>query len=309
MGGSRGVRIGFDSAERRLYVLLPAEELGHAPTGAYVELDVSLKSHDSGRVLEISTTSTKYFREFHRLATLLTEEFERDGQSSSGAFAAAVEAWQDLVSERSILTQEQQTGLAGELLVLSALVDRNGPSAVDAWVGRDPTIPNRHDFRIQDLDLEIKCTRGTSRKHFVHGLQQLVPAPGHRLFVLSFRLEPAGALSGRSLAEQVSLLRSKLSPDTDNRRTFDRKLASMQYREVDARYYSERLSLADRPVLVPVNDFCPRIIRELLIEGLTSEVAMRIDQVTYQVNLEGLGFDDTSLEFLSVLPDIRIDFE
>lgn len=309
MGGNRGVRIGFEPHQGCLYVRLPADEDAELPTGAFSELQLSLRLEETGKALEVATRTSRLFPEFHRLASLLAEEFERVGQTASGAFTAAIMGWQGLVSRRSILSDEEQCGLLGELLLLESLVRNRGPAAVVSWIGRSVSGDARHDFRIGNIDLEVKATRSLARRHFVQGLQQLVPAREHALFVMSVRLEPAGALGGRALPTQVEIIRKLLFNAHSSLEIFERKLASSRYSDEDAPLYLERMILADPPRLIPVDDDCPRITPDLLKDQLKPGLPNRIDRVSYQIDLEGLGHAPGSVSYDAVLGSIELSTE
>jgi hypothetical protein len=305
MGGSRGVQFGKDVIDGRLFVRMPAEAGEMAPSTAYADLQVEIRSVGTQNFLEVSTTSERIFREFHRFATLVTEAYERADATASAAFLSAIDGWQELVAEKNILTRDQQTGLMGELLLLQALVALHGLDAHESWIGRDPALPARHDFRVGSIDVEVKTTRSTLRRHFIHGINQLVPAEGHALYILSIRVEAAGAHSGRSLVDQVLLLREGLG-EGRFREQFEQRLRACQFKDADSHFYREPLILADSPRLVHVNDVCPRITPQILESELGPAVLSRIDNVTYQVDLEGLGYAHGSVQFMQVLGPLEV---
>jgi hypothetical protein len=305
MGGSRGVQFGRDTLDERLFVRLPAQTGETAPTTSFADLRVEVRLVDAKYFLEVSTAAGRIFREFHRFATLVTEAYERADATASEAFLTAIEGWQELVAEKNILTPDQQTGLMGELLLLRALVELHGLDAHESWIGRDPALPARHDFRIGSIDLEVKTTRSTLRRHFIHGMSQLVAAEGHALYILSIRLEAAGARSGLSLADLVHLLREELGQGKFRQR-FEQRLRASQYNDADSHHYQEPVIVADSPRLVPVNDICPRITPQVLESELGLTVLSRIDDVTYRIDVEGMGCKQASYEFMKALGPLEI---
>lgn len=305
MGGSRGVTIGFEPAASHLYVRLPTPS-DEAPRDAFAGLNVQVRQVDKSFVLEIGTECVGMFREFHRFAGLLTEDFEDPSQTAIGAFEKAIERWREFTARRELLTPEQQTGLYGELLLLDAAIRLMGPASINSWIGSDPRLPARHDFRMHAVDIEVKTTRSRERCHFVHGLEQLQPAPNHRLYILSIRTEPAGTGEGVSLADLVVRVRDQLKKDTNHSRTFELKLSTAGYLDADASFYSERLSLADSPRVIPVNEDCPRLTPGTLGKVLPSTIARRIEQVSYRIDLEGLGFEQGSTDYDKVFMGMRL---
>lgn len=305
MGGSRGVVFGRDAFDGRLFVRMPAQIGEIAPSTAYADLQVEVRLVGSQYFLEISTTADRIFREFHRFATLVTEAYERTGTTAPAAFLSAIDGWQELVAEKDILTREQQSGLMGELLLLQALVELHGLDAHESWIGRDPGLPARHDFRIGPIDVEVKTTRSTLRRHFINGVNQLVSVEGHDLYIFSVRVEAAGARSGRSLADQVFLLREGLG-EGKFRERFEQRLKASRFKDADSDFYRESLVVADSPRLVPVNNACPRITPQILESELGRSVLSRIDNVTYQVDVEGMGYAQGSAEFMRVLGALEV---
>jgi hypothetical protein len=52
---------------------------------------------------------------------------------------------------------------------------------------------------------------------------------------------------------------------------------------------------------VPVNAACPRITSDVLVAAL-GEITSRIDEVSYTVSLENLGWPEGAQEFDAVVP-------
>lgn len=289
MGGSREVLIGFAPDTSRLFLRLPLEADAKVPPSPYVELKVEPRVDGGKRVLEVYTQTAHLFQEFHRFAGLMTEEFEHAKQTAVNAFLVVVKRWRELTTKRDILTEEEQLGLMGELVVLEALIRRNGVTAIESWTGRAEK-PERHDFRIENIDIEVKATRSSQRNHIIHGLRQLEPSGGHRLFVVSLRFEAAGMNNGRSLAEYIQVVRNGVASSRDKSDQFEEKLLAARYRNDDAAHYQERLILADEPIAIAVDDNIPRLDTSVIQNAIGPSLASRIDNdVTYRINVEGLG--------------------
>jgi hypothetical protein len=290
MGGTRAVLIGFDPSGARLFLRMPLDNDAQVPASPYAELRVEARTDGRDTVLEIYTASSHLFKEFHRLAGLRTEEFERGGQTAVGALSAVVKRWRELTTKRGLLSAEEQLGLVGELAVLEGLSRRHGPSVVSSWTGRMPSFPERHDFRVGQVDLEVKATRMSRRQHIIHGLRQLKPSSGYRLFLISLRFESAGMGNGASLCDRVRIVRKTLSGNRAAREEFETKLRAADYSDLDEAHYQERLILADPPVIIAVDEKCPRLIPETVRDAIGLERANRIgDDVTYRIDVEGLG--------------------
>lgn len=308
MGGSRGAVVGYEPQAQRLFVRLVSEAGPLTAASPYAELHVEARQEGGKPVMEVFTTAPHLFKEFHRFAGLLTEEYERPSLTAADAFSAVVERWRELTLRRDLLSADEQIGLAGELAVLAALAGKEGPQSIAAWTGRIPGGPERHDFRIGTVDLEVKSTRSSKRQHVIHGLRQLEPSAGHTLFVVSLRFESAGLGSGLALGERVSQVRELLRVRPASAREFEEKLVAARYDDRDQPHYDERTILADTPMLIPVDDAFPRLVPASLRVALGDHLAARIAyDVTYRIDVEGLGTAVTSSQRAMSLGLSRMD--
>jgi hypothetical protein len=302
MGGKKGVQLGYAAETRRIFVRLPVVPGTPTPPQLYAELNLRIIHTDRGPMLEISSGATDLQREFHRFAGLLTEDFEKPGRTALEAFATATERWRELTTRREGMSTEQQVGLWGELYFLRALVAGELKGlAVEAWTGRGDSVSDRHDFRFAGIDVEVKTTRRSTRQHVIHGLTQLLPSIGHDLYLISLRLDAAGAGTGASLSDLVFMVRSALGENQAARKCFEDKLKWAKYVEADAAFYVERFKVADSPMLVPITSPFPRIIPSAIAHEVPAQLVNRISDVSYRVDLEGLGFAYGTPEFAQVM--------
>lgn len=306
MGGTKKVLIGYDQVDSRMYVRLPTAHGTIAPVTKLAELQVAVREEGSVAALEISTRSPAFFREFHRFAGLLTEVFETPRQNAVQAFQLALERWQEFAANRRVLTPEQQLGLLGELLLLEGIIEHRGPDGIETWTGRDPRLAERHDFRLPSADIEVKSTRGASREHFIHGLQQLVPVSDRLLYLLSLRFEAAGLGPGTSLRDQVESVRATLAQHPTPAASLSTRLQAAGFDDADAYLYADRFRLADSPRLIAVDDYCPRIVPSMIARAMPPSLAARIANVTYSLDLDGLGVSQGSPEYGEILGGIKI---
>lgn len=251
-------------------------------------------SADGIRALELSVAEPQLFRPFFLFATDVAPRLT-DGEPAALAVTRALDEWRTLLRQDGLLSEERQQGLYGELWVLSRLIAA-GEDAVAAWTG---PLAAAHDFRLHGRDIEVKTTRSARRVHLVNGLSQLTPAPDAPLFLLSLRVEDAGE-GGRSLAEAVEA--AALALAEPRRPVFWELVERSGYRPDDAHRYLIRWRLADPPRLVPVDDRCPRLTRKALGELPAFFRATRILDVSYQIDVDGMGVPDGSDEFLQIIP-------
>ena len=71
--------------------------------------------------------------------------------------------------------------------------------------------------------------------------------------------------------------------------TFDRSLEAVGYSDSDAPVYVREWIPRETPTIVPVDADFPAITTELLQRSLGRLMA-RVEQVDYEVNLDGIGF-------------------
>jgi len=250
------------------------------------------------RQIEVATATSDLFRNFYLLLADVAFDVVERAVDVRTALSASLARWFALLRETVVLTEERQAGLFGELWLLRRLIDAMGTSAVDAWTGY---ARQSHDFRLANVELEVKTTASARRIHTVNGISQLAASPNCALHIVSLRLVDAGS-GGETLPDIVSAVRTRLDADPNALQVFNMGLAAAEYREVDAPHYPRRRKLADLAVLVPVEDGCPRLTRKVLDTVPIRYATDRVVAVTYDVDLTGLGFVDGTPEFHAVLP-------
>lgn len=257
---------------------------------------------DRRRCLELSVAAAPLFRSFYQLLADLTARI-LDGAPVGSAAQAVLADWRALLQQAAALSDEQQAGLFGEVWLLRRLIGTRGPDAVTAWTG---PLHAAHDFRTAEGDVEVKTTYGARRVHVINGLSQLTPVEDVPLYLLSLRLQDAGQ-GGHSLPEAVAEVRDLLTATPVHSTHFEQALERAGYRDEDADLYPARRRLADAAVLVPIVDGSPRLSRAALGELPPTYAAERIVEVTYRVDVEGLGWPDGSPEFLTVIATSDVD--
>jgi hypothetical protein len=306
IGGTRNLRIAYIPGEEALALLLPLNAEIEVPPSLFAEIDTVVRYEKGQPIFQVSVSRKELFPAFHQLAVLIARKFESPQATALGAFQEAVDSWQALVQRKPLLSEEQQLGLFGELAVLEALILRDGLKALECWTAYAQDKSERHDFRIGTTEIEVKSTRSRKRLHVIHGLTQMVESPGRQLYVLSLKFEHGGN-SGRSLSDRVNDVRKRLKPDASYNQLFEEKLLSANYRDSDSTHYSAKLITADYPHLIAVDDQFPRITESLLANGLGTKLISRIGEVTYRVDLDGLGWAPSMAEYQALLGVITIE--
>lgn len=261
------------------------------------EIDIALILTPAGQVIEIKTGLPILFQEIYSFFVSVSDKIQLDNFNPFAAVNETLEGWRELLKTRAILSEETQLGLRGELQLLRRLILVIGDRALDAWTGPQN---QPHDFRVGELELEVKATCGAIHAHIINGLGQLEASPGHRLYVYSIRLAPAGAMAGTTLPDDIENTRLALGLMAQGR--FEKVIRDrFGYRKEHAGLYTGRLQLADKACLIPVDELCPRLSAPLLA---SVPHRARISDVRYRANFEGLGFPEGSREFHAIISSI-----
>ena len=211
----------------------------------------------------------------------IADRLQLNSHDFSRAVSGALHAWEALLAPKNVLSEERQTGLYGELLVLRELLKGMLPTlAIASWRGPGA---EEHDFGLQDFDLEVKATTTEDRLHWISSATQLMPSLNRPLWFASIMLTDGGA-GGATLPELVAKLEASLpAPDVG---TFRTKLHDAGWRNDDAQLYDRRLRLRTAPFILPVDQAFPAITADgLVLAGIESS---RIKRLKYMVDLTGL---------------------
>lgn len=205
------------------------------------------------------------------------------GTSYATALDRALEDFRDLLRRKGRMSESQETGLHGELLVLEHLIGTIGAAkAVDAWVG---PASEEHDFVLAGYDLEIKTTMSETRKHMIHGPGQLLPRIDVPLWLVSIQLTRAGGSPGRNLTDLARAVLSRLGPRAPRVRE---ELDRIGWREDDADLYSTPRVLRSLPRCCAVDSQFPAITPAVLSEGVAN--SSLISDLRYTVDVSALPY-------------------
>lgn len=235
-------------------------------------------------------SAPELFEQFYSLATHIADLVQLHGVSPQTAIEEAIEKIRALHAMESLLGEEKQVGLWGELWLLSRLIDHRGTTAVDNWKGASRAV---HDFQFEDIELEVKTTRNERRRHMISSLTQLVPSPDFRLYVCSIQVE--GSFDkGRSVPELVTEVERRLEGNAAALAKLSRMLRLVGFVESDARFYKTRYYLRNDPALIPADSDLPKFSPSLLEGEFGSGASVRFDTVSYRLDLTGfeLPHDD-----------------
>ncbi len=229
----------------------------------------------------------------------IADRIQLESRSPLDALDATLAIWSQLLARRKRLSDDQEIGLFGELLLLRALVVSTDESdAVASWRG---PLAEEHDFGFGEIDAEIKTTTAEVRRHWINGLTQLVPTEHRTLWLVSVQITRAGAGHGESLPELIDAVRSLLRGD-ESRRLYDETLSTLRWSDRDRDLYPQRWTLRSTPRAFQVGPAFPTLTSESLVRlGL---LGSEIIQVRYEINLTHRDDDEPSEPLASALREL-----
>jgi hypothetical protein len=215
-----------------------------------------------------------------------------ESYSSSGEeklfqlFLSRIRAWQNFMgrSQDSLLSQEAEVGLFGEMIVLKQIVQTGVPpgAALEAWQG---PLDGLQDYMIGSGAIEVKTTVAASGfLATISSLEQLDETLRSPLFVAAVRLALGG--SGKTLPELALEIKGLLRSDPDASGAFASCLVHAGYLENMSHKYLRRFTHSSTALLPVVTRF-PRLTRQ--------NVGMGIRSARYELDLELVMRDDVGL--------------
>jgi hypothetical protein len=212
------------------------------------------------------------------------------------AFLQRISAWQSFMQRQTqqILTEEAETGLAGELMMLMLLVDAglDATVVVDAWQG---PLDGLQDFTFRRGAVEVKSSTASSTfPARISSLEQLDDALVQPLFIGAVRLMLAA--DGSTLPEIAARARDAVGSDPAVLSTFNARLIHAGLLPGQGSVYTRRF-VHSQTRFFRVSDPFPRITR--------SSVAGAIRKVTYELDLEALAAPSVDLPTLVTLLEVR----
>ncbi|MEA1015145.1 PD-(D/E)XK motif protein [Sphingosinicella sp. LY1275] len=292
------LRLFVDEGAARIGILIELPPGASVPPTPLEQVDVAHVQVGGILMLQAATSSRPLFSNFYILIQDIVAEII-SGTEPLAALNACIRRWRDLLKAPSVMTEERQAGLFGELWLLKRLCRTMGVSALDAWTG---PAGQAHDFRLGNREFEVKTTVGSRRVHRINGAGQLVPSPGCQLYLLSLQLADSGSGGGASLPEVVADLAKDIAGSPDAGSRFRQLLSDSGYRDEDAPFYASRRRLRTEAAVIPVQPGFPRLTPESVTLIATDFEASRIQRVEYDIDVSDLGALDGTSEFFTVLP-------
>lgn len=275
-----------------LWLEIPADATPSPELTALVFLTCQVTLRDGVRVLELASANTHLHRVFYQFANAVAHRLLEENGSAVEIVVTELQCFADLLKANSDLSSEREIGLVGELVFLDKLIRGSGPAAVSAWVG---PLRDNHDFRLEGREFEVKTSVATRRIHTINGSEQLVSSPDRRLYLVSLLLSAPGQ-TGFSIPELTETISRKLECAPAFFQAFQRVLDSAGITSSVLRGTRRRFSLR-RPMGIMLIDSSTPVLSAAAIARAVGSSAHRIETVQYELNVEGLVFEDGSTEF------------
>lgn len=251
----------------------------------YSEIEVAVRETSDGPALVIFTRNSDLFRPFFSLALEIADAVQVDRREPFEAVLGAIDRFASVIKVKQSVSLEKILGLWGELEVLERMLRNLGPHSLDSWYGCEA---DTHDFRLGDLEIEVKTTLRARSVHVINGLGQLQRSKDRNLILVSLQL--VRTQDGLGLAERVQTIEALLAGDRRRLSNFRNAISSAGFDLSTSALTIEKFALRRDPWLVIVDDEqVPKLTREALANVLTPRSLDRLVDVTYSISVEGLG--------------------
>ena len=262
---------------------------------AYLHISVATVYWNDGQWCELRIEG-EIMAEAYTVLCAMADRIQLQSLDFGAAVTAALGSLRELLASAKRLSEQQEIGLFGELILLKHLCGAlPAAEAVASWRGPEG---EEHDIALADGDVEVKSTTAEERTHWIGDVRQLEPTFGRRLWLLSVQLTGAGT-GGATLPELIQEVRGLLTagPAVED---FDRKIGIVGWHADVANLYVRRLRLRSRPECFEIDRNFPAITPgRLAAAGLDQS---RFVQIRYMIDLRGL---QASAEAPDILSSIR----
>lgn len=276
VAGTPALRLRIDKPQTRLTLRAPLSTPGELPVNTLAHVDIETLVEGGDRFVEISTTDARLVADGYAMLMAVADRIQLDGSEPLAAFEETLRTWESILSTRTRLSTEAEVGLFGELLLVRALLE-TGAGGASAWRGG---FGEEHDFGFADADAEAKTTSGEKRRHWIHGLTQLVATGDTPLWLLSVQVTRGGS-QGETLPELIDQVSSMA--DEEGRPRIDANLAEIGWSDEQRDLFDERWQLRSAPLALRVDAEFPRLTPTLLAKVGVETAAVR--QVAYEIDV------------------------
>jgi hypothetical protein len=297
MRGSRKLElVAGPKNQLELYIPTNGEESG-------MELNIKsistrVVNTDKGEFYVLKILNKQLLEFFFTFCCLLDDEFTTSNKGLVKDILTVAKRWKDLVKEERSL-KDLEKGLLGELWFLENLITHLGPSIIRDWRGSEG---DRHDFRMQNEEFEIKTTSSDERAHYISSIAQLEASKGCNLQLVSIQIAPTK--SGKntlSVNKLITKIKKKLNSE-DYNSMFNLKLKEYINDDLSAVLKMKtNYVFSSEPMSMNVDENFPRISKNEFNNLKHSE---RVSDIKYRLNVEGLGESCDGQNFKKIIKGI-----
>lgn len=271
----------IDPGMSRLAMRFPDDHSGVPDLAPYRHFSAGKVAWEDGLWVELMIDGTELLDTYPVLCAV-ADRVQLGGLNFPVAVREVIASFHELLAAAGRLSDEQELGLFGELLLLEHLIAQMGEqNALNSWRG---PIAEEHDFGLESDDVELKTTTSERRRHWINDLEQLTPTVGRSLWLVSVQLTTAG-IGASKLPELIATLRSKvLDPETTA--LLEHRLADAGWRDEQSALYQRRFRARSVPALFRVDAVFPALTTASLVAaGLDPS---HFPKVTYMLELSGV---------------------
>lgn len=277
IAGTPALRLRIDKPRARLTLRAPLSDSEELPVNTLAHVAVETIAEGSDRFVEISTTDARLVVDGYAMLMAVADRVQLDGSEPLAALEETLNTWESILSTRTRLSPAAEVGLFGELLVVRALLE-TGVAGATAWRGG---FGEEHDFGFPDADAEAKTTSGEKRRHWIHGLTQLVETGDMPLWLLSVQVTRGGEDQGERLPELIDDVLAMA--DEQGRSRIEANLAQIGWNVEQRDLFDERWRLRSAPLGLRVDVGFPRLTPALLSKAGIDTAPLR--QVAYEIDV------------------------
>ena len=213
-----------------------------------------------------------------------------------GVINEVLSFWKSFFStDRKQLGESGQTGLYGELLLISELLNNRIPARIlmKAWRGSEGA---HQDFQFPGVSAEVKSTVAKiTDKATISSLRQLEIVGAGDLYLVQVILDLHES-GNNTLPRIVRDLRESLSHNSFNQLMFEEKLLAYGYRNKDDSRYSKRSYTLRKIRIFHVNSSFPKLTSSDVVDGVL--------EASYVISLAGVMDSSIDLgEFVNYLKE------
>lgn len=239
---------------------------------------------DGQHYLEVSVAERDLYLPMYQLASDINARIQAGQGDGAGALQSALNGFEMVVAKFAQPTRQAVIGLFGELWILRGLLKERRAN-VRSWTGAGKEM---HDFRLAGFELEVKTTTANTREHVIHGINQLKPTEGCVLHIVSIQLGSAGTSEGTSVADLCAELTSELASSPMDLVEFAKQLDSFGFSK-ESSECAVKYKLLSNPTVIEIGSDIQGVYSTDLSGLLGQELGARTRELTFRINLEGLG--------------------